>query len=75
MQLILISLLMLSLSGCSTTKKIETDKKNNQNEEAKMPPLTVAVVKKVWVKSKIQGNEFHEGHWMYLIDKNVRWSE
>lgn len=67
-------LVSTTLSGCASIKK-SSDKTETKTDENKLPPLTDAVVKKIWVKSKIQGNEFHEGHWMYLIEKNVKWSE
>ena len=75
MKSILIVLLTITtFSGCASMKK-SSDKTETKADENKLPPLTDAVVKKIWVKSKIQGNEFHEGHWMYLIEKNVKWSE
>ena len=41
----------------------------------KAPSLTSPKVRRVWVPSKIEGDKYIDGHYMYVIEKTSTWSE
>ena len=67
-------ILMAILTGCSSFKKNNTTKRS-QIKKDKSPLLTRPTVKKKWVKDKIEGNRYIEGHWEYVIEKNSKWTK
>lgn len=62
--------------GCSSltmNKKQDPKKDTKQEEKDPHPILNSPIVKKVWVPEKIEDNKYIEGHFMYVIEKNVQW--
>ena len=61
--------------GCSslTKKKPDVLKETKKEEKELQPSLNAPIVKKVWVPEKIEDNKYIEGHFMYVIEKNVQW--
>ncbi len=60
------------LSGCTTfSTKNDPDK-----PKADPPKLSKPVVRKIWIPSELRngGGEWVEGHYMYRIEKETRWS-
>lgn len=71
-------LLFFSLSlllACQSKQKLITATDKNKKELG--PKLTKPVVKKVWVRPKIEddGRTYRDGHFIYLLDKDVTWSK
>ncbi len=59
-------------------KKQKTETKSPQKEmglEPKAPSLTAPKVRRVFVPSRIEGERYIEGHYMYVIEKTSTWSE
>jgi hypothetical protein len=54
-------------------KKQDPKKDTKQEEKDPHPILNSPIVKKVWVPEKIEDNKYIEGHFMYVIEKNVQW--
>jgi hypothetical protein len=68
-KMIIDSLFMSLLVGCSTTGK-----KPATNGNKKLPPsLRNAEVKTLWIPDKIESDRYEEGHYIYIIEKPATW--
>ena len=77
MKLVLILLVGVLMSGCSTLSKAKVSKEGKAKlakKEEVSPLLTKPKVRKVWVKDKVIGNRYIKGHWEYIIKENSQWS-
>ncbi len=43
--------------------------------EPKAPSLTAPKVRRVWVPARIEGDRYIDGHFEYVIEKTVTWSQ
>ncbi|MBL7555105.1 MAG: hypothetical protein JNM24_04720 [Bdellovibrionaceae bacterium] len=66
--------LLLCLSACSHLNK-NTSQDSSKNKEDNIPKLTRPVVRRIWVPDEIRENEFIQGHWKYLLEKEAVWAK
>lgn len=56
-------------------KKAQQETLKENPFASKAPSLTAPKVRRVWVPSRIEGDRYIDGHYMYLIEKTSGWSE
>lgn len=75
MRKILYVLLLLPMAACSALPKNKPNKTSDNKEEEIIPKLTRPVVRRIWVPDEIRENEFIQGHWKYLLEKESVWAK
>ena len=60
----------------ATKNKIKKDAQSSQTNTKldQVPKLIRPEVRRVWVPDEISGDEYSQGHWKFIIDKNSVWS-
>lgn len=63
---------MFLATRCAHTKKEKLDKEFKDRKGA-APFLNEPQVRTLWIPDKIEGNNYIEGHYIHMIDKNASW--
>lgn len=62
------------LNGCASWKKKSKDKVN-EGKQSEAPVLGDPEVRRVWVPEKIEGDQYIDGHYIYIINKPATWKK
>ncbi len=66
--------LVITLLGCAhSTKDVKTTKTVSPDKVPKIPKVSGAEVKTLWIPDKVSGNRWEEGHYLHIIDKPSTW--
>ena len=71
--ILLVNVALISTLGCSTLKQT-SPLDSNKSKAPEEPKLLSPKVRKVWIPSKIEGDKYFDGHYMYVIEKQTTWS-
>jgi hypothetical protein len=63
------------LSHKEKEKKAGLVSTSNPTGKPDLPFLTKPEVRSIWVPDKIEGNQYIQGHYIFLIEKQSNWSQ
>jgi hypothetical protein len=68
---------LAGLAGCSHAQKegvnVEQNDAKSDRKDQSPPTLTNAQTRKIWIKPKIDGSKYEEGHYVFIIERGSEW--